>query len=218
MRRTKRFAKACAEAIEQVIKFEGPRRWRQLSSSPVQGAGGVIIPPEGYLKELREIATHHDVLLIFDEVITGFGRTGDMFAARHWDVRPDIMAFAKGITSGYLPLGATAVSEEVFETFYKNEERGALRHGNTYSGHPAACAAAIANIDIIEDEDLAGNARARWAPSCRWSKRLTKHEIVGFVDGVGLLGRVQLVRERNTRALFDPALAVADRIARRAVS
>jgi adenosylmethionine-8-amino-7-oxononanoate aminotransferase len=210
------FAKACAEVLEQVIKFEGANTVAAIIVEPVQGAGGVIIPPDGYLQELREIATHYDVLLIFDEVITGFGRTGDMFGARHWGIRPDIMAFAKGITSGYLPLGATAVSKEVFETFYKNEARGALRHGNTYSGHPAACAAALANLDIIEREDLAGNARRIGGHLVDGLKRLSKHEIVGFVDGVGMLGRVQLVRERKTRTLFAPDLTVADRIARRA--
>ncbi|MDA8250523.1 MAG: aspartate aminotransferase family protein [Rhodospirillales bacterium] len=210
------FGKACAEALERVIRFEGPHTVAAIIVEPVQGAGGVIVPPEGYLRELREIATRHDVLLIFDEVITGFGRTGDMFGARHWGVSPDIMTFAKGITSGYLPLGATAVRQEVFETFYRNEARGAFRHGNTYSGHPTACAAALANLDIIENEDLAGNARRIGSRLLDGLKGLAKHEIVGFVDGVGLLGRVQLVRDRKTRALFAPELAVADRISRRA--
>jgi adenosylmethionine-8-amino-7-oxononanoate aminotransferase len=210
------FAKACADALERVILFEGPHTVAAIIVEPVQGAGGVIVPPDGYLQELRQIATRHDVLLIFDEVITGFGRTGDMFGARHWGIRPDIMTFAKGITSGYLPLGATAVSQEVFETFYNNEARGAFRHGNTYSGHPAACAAALANLDIIEREDLAGNARRIGQRLVDGLRGLAKHEIVGFVDGVGLLGRVQLVRERKSRALFASELAVADRIARRA--
>ena len=210
------FAQACADAVERVITFEGASTVGAIIVEPVQGAGGVIVPPDGYLKALRKIATAHDILLIFDEVITGFGRTGDMFAARHWDVRPDIMTFAKGITSGYLPLGATAVSGEVFETFYQNEARGAFRHGNTYSGHAAACAAALANLDIIEREDLPGNAKRVGRRLIDGLRGLARHEIVGFVDGVGLLGRVQLVRDRGTRALFAPSLAVADRIARRA--
>lgn len=211
-----RFAKACAEALEAMVKFEGPHTVAAIIAEPVQGAGGVIIPPDGYLQELREIATRHDVLLILDEVITGFGRTGDMFGARHWGVRPDIMTFAKGLTSGYLPLGATAVTDEVFDTFYQNEDKGAFRHGTTYSGHPAACAAALANLDIIEREDLAGNAKRIGAHLLGRLDELMKHEIVGFVDGVGLLARVQLVRDRKKRTLFDPQLAVADRIARRA--
>jgi putrescine---pyruvate transaminase len=210
------FAKACADALEQVITFEGANTVAAIIAEPVQGAGGVIIPPDGYLKQLREIATRHDVLLIFDEVITGFGRTGDMFAARHWNVRPDIMTFAKGITSGYQPLGATAVNYEIFDTFYKNETRGALRHGNTYSGHPAACAAALANLDIIERENLPGNAKRVGKHFVDGLRTLMKHEIVGFVDGVGLLARVQLVRDRKTRGLFAPEKAVADRVSRRA--
>ena len=211
-----RFAHACAEALEGVIQSEGAHTVAAIIAEPVQGAGGVIIPPDGYLQELREVATRNDVLLIFDEVITGFGRTGDMFGARHWGVCPDIMAFAKGITSGYLPLGATAVSRPVFETFYANEQQGAFRHGNTYSGHPAACAAALANLDILEREDLAGNAKRIGRRLLDGLKGFTKHEIVGFVDGVGLLAKVQLVRDRKTRALFAPELGVANRIARRA--
>jgi adenosylmethionine-8-amino-7-oxononanoate aminotransferase len=210
------FPKACAEAIERVILFEGASTVAAIIVEPVQGAGGVIVPPDGYLQALREIATRHEVLLIFDEVITGFGRTGDMFGARHWGVRPDLMTFAKGITSGYMPLGATAVTGEVFETFYSNEKKGAFRHGNTYSGHPAACAAALANLDLIEREDLPGNARRVGRRLVDGLQKLSKHDVVGFVDGVGLLGRVQLVRERKSRSLFAPELAVADRIARRA--
>lgn len=210
-----RFARACAEALEQVIKAEGAHTVAAIIVEPVQGAGGVIIPPDGYLQELREVATRNDVLLIFDEVITGFGRTGDMFGARHWGVRPDIMAFAKGITSGYLPLGATAVSAPVFETFYANESQGPFRHGNTYSGHPTACAAALANLDILEREDLAGNAKRVGGRLLDGLKGFAKHEIVGFVDAVGLLARVQLVRDRRTRALFAPELGVANRIAQR---
>jgi adenosylmethionine-8-amino-7-oxononanoate aminotransferase len=211
-----RFAHACAEALERVIKAEGADTVAAIIVEPVQGAGGVIIPPDGYLQELREIATRNDVLLIFDEVITGFGRTGDMFGARHWGVRPDIMVFAKGLTSGYVPLGATAVSGSIFETFYANEEQGPFRHGNTYSGHPTACAAALANLDILERDDLASNARHVGGRLLNGLKSLLKHEVVGFVDGVGLLARVQLVRDRKTKALFAPELGVAERITRRA--
>jgi adenosylmethionine-8-amino-7-oxononanoate aminotransferase len=211
-----RFALACANALERVIESEDPATVAAIIVEPVQGAGGVIIPPDGYLQELRTIADRHDVLLIFDEVITGFGRTGDMFGARHWGVRPDIMAFAKGITSGYVPLGATAVSRSVFDTFYSNEKAGAFRHGNTYSGHPTACAAALANLDILEREDLAGNSKRIGRRLLEGLRSLAKHEIVGFVDAVGLLARVQLVRDRKSRALFAPEIAVADRIARRA--
>lgn len=210
------FAKACADTVEQMIRSEGAGTVAAIIVEPVQGAGGVIIPPDGYLQELRRIANRNDVLLVFDEVITGFGRTGDMFGARHWDVQPDIMAFAKGITSGYVPLGATAVSREVFETFYANEQQGPFRHGNTYSGHPTACAAALANLAILEREDLAGNAKRVGLHLLDGLRGLAKHEIVGFVDGVGLLARVQLVSDRKTRQLFDPKLAVAERIARRA--
>ena len=210
-------ARACAEEIARLVEFEGPETVAAVIAEPVQGAGGVIIPPDGYLARLREICSHYDVLLILDEVITGFGRTGEWFGARRWGIRPDVMTFAKGITSGYVPLGATAVSDEVFDVFYRQEElSGPFRHGNTYSGHPTACAAALANLRILEEEDLVGNARRVGEHLLRGLQSLQRHGCVGHVDGVGLLARVELVADRDTRRPFPPQLAVGERVARRA--
>ena len=123
---------------------------------PVQGAGGVIVPPPGYLAQLRELCRRHEILFVADEVITGFGRLGAWFASELWDLDPDLMTMAKGITSGYVPLGATMVSDEIAEAL---EAGGYLAHGFTYTGHPAACAAALANLDIIERERLVERVR-----------------------------------------------------------
>lgn len=206
----------CAGDIERIILSEGPDTVAAVIAEPIQGAGGVIIPPEGYLQEVRRICDKHDVLLILDEVITGFGRTGEWFGAIAFDVRPDIMTMAKGITSGYLPLGATAFSQEIFDAFRAGEaEHGAFRHGNTYSGHPSACAAALANIAIIERENLVGNARVVGAHLLQALKPLEENPYVGEVAGMGLIGRIQLVADKTTRAPLPASLGAGDWIARR---
>jgi adenosylmethionine-8-amino-7-oxononanoate aminotransferase len=206
----------CAGDIERIILSEGPDTVAAIIAEPIQGAGGVIIPPEGYLQEVRRICDKHNILLILDEVITGFGRTGEWFGAIAFDVRPDIMTLAKGITSGYLPLGATAFSQDIFEAFRAGEaEHGAFRHGNTYSGHPTACAAALANIAIIEREGLVANAREVGAYLLEALKPLEQNPFVGEVAGMGLIGRIQLVADKETRAPLPASLAAGDWIARR---
>lgn len=211
-----RFAVECARAIERIIESEGADTVAAVIVEPVQGAGGVIIPPPGYMQELAAICRRNDVLLILDEVITGFGRTGAWFAARHWGIQPDIMVMAKGITSGYLPLGATGVTARIVDVFREYEHIAPFRHGNTYSGHPAACAAALANIDILEREDLPGNSKRVGARLLEGLRAVAAHHaIVGHVDGLGLLARVQIVSDRESRAAFPTEAAVGDRITRR---
>jgi len=203
-----------AADIERVILSEGPTSVAAVIAEPIQGAGGVIIPPDGYLQRLQDICQKYGILLILDEVITGFGRTGEWFGARHWALQPDMITMAKGLTSGYLPLGATAVSQKVFDVFRQHEAKGgAFRHGNTYSGHPIACAAALANIDIIERENLVGNASQVGAHLLRALKPLEEHPMVGEVSGLGLIGRVQLTSDKTSRAALPAPLAIGDRIA-----
>jgi adenosylmethionine-8-amino-7-oxononanoate aminotransferase len=186
---------ACARAVEAAIQIQGPDTVAAFIAEPVQAAGGVIIPPPSYLAEVREICRRYDVLFIADEVVTGFGRLGDWFGCRHYGVQPDIMTMAKGITSGYVPLGATAVSEEIFSAFLAASTSGPeLRHGNTYSGHPIAAAAALANIDVLDREDLPGHA-ARLGPVLRrlLGEVQTRHpEWVVDANAEGLLGRLEL--------------------------
>ena len=206
----------CALAIENLIRQESPDTVAAVIVEPVQGAGGAIVPSDNYHRELREICTRYDILLIFDEVVTGFGRLGSWFAARHWNIRPDMMCFAKGITSGYIPLGATAVSGEIARTFLEHEaSHGAFRHGNTYSGHPAACAAAMANIDILEREKLIENAARMGAYLWERMASLQRHNVVGHANGLGLIGRVQLVEDRVSGRYFDPKRDIAGAVARR---
>jgi putrescine aminotransferase len=201
---------AYARALEQVILEAGPDTVAAVVAEPVQGAGGVIVPPPDYLPLVREICDRHAVLLITDEVITGFGRTGRWFGVEHWNVAPDLMIFAKGVTSGYLPLSGVMMTGEVHRTL---QSLGAsFPHGFTYSGHPTACAVALRNLQILEEEDLVARASNVGAHLQDRLAGLRSHALVGDVRGLGLLGALELVRDRQTRALHDPSLGVARRV------
>src|SRR4029434_755076 len=141
---------AAANLLEKAILEEGPETVAAFLAEPVQGAGGLIVPPDDYFPRIREICNKYDVLLIADEVITGFGRTGRWFALDHWKIEPDIISFAKGITSGYLPLGGIGLSDKVFRVLAEVPPNRRWMHAFTYSGHPTCCAVALANLDIVE--------------------------------------------------------------------
>jgi putrescine aminotransferase len=180
----------CLAETERTIEREGAHTIGALFAEPVQGAGGVIVPPPGYLAALRELCRRHEILFVADEVITGFGRLGAWFASVLWDLEPDLMTVAKGITSGYLPLGATLVSNEIATTL---ESGGYLAHGFTYTGHPATCAAALANLAIIENEKLVERVRDDVGP--RFLAKLHElagHPLVADVRGFGLIGAIEL--------------------------
>ncbi len=191
----------CAHDLERLVAFEGADTIAAFIAEPVQAAGGVIIPPDGYLERVAEICRRHDILFIADEVVTGFGRTGSWFGSRRYGLRPDIMTFAKGLTSGYLPLGCAAVSDQVFEAFGGPQE---FRHGNTYSGHPVACAAALENLRLIEAEDLPAQAERMGRLLLDRLRGLQAHPSVGDVQGVGLLARVELIDAQG--AALTPAV------------
>ncbi|MEP7344278.1 MAG: adenosylmethionine--8-amino-7-oxononanoate transaminase [Gemmatimonadaceae bacterium] len=208
---------AAADALRLAIEFEGPETVAAFIAEPVQGAGGVIVPPESYLRRCREICTSYNVLFIADEVITGFGRTGTWFGSRTYGIKPDIMCFAKGITSGYIPMGATLCSNQIYEAFLGTPGDGKeFRHGNTYSGHATAAAAALANVAIVQRENLPDNARIVGAHFLAGLKGLERHPIVGDVRGVGLLARVELVQDRATKRQFSPVGSVGAKIQARA--
>ncbi|MFZ9595520.1 MAG: aspartate aminotransferase family protein [Bdellovibrionia bacterium] len=195
------YGKWCIQEAERIIAQEGPETIAALYAEPVQGAGGVIVPPEGYLKALRQLARKHDILFVADEVITGFGRLGAWFGSLLWDLDPDFLTTAKGITSGYLPLGATLVRDEIADTLIRG---GYLAHGCTYSGHPSACAAALANLDILEKEDLITRTREITGPYFQKKLReLSNHPAVGEVRGHGLIGAYELL-PKGGRAKLSP--------------
>jgi adenosylmethionine-8-amino-7-oxononanoate aminotransferase len=181
-------------------------------AEPVQGAGGVIVPPDDYFPLVRKICSKHDVLFIADEVITGFGRTGAWFALTRYGVQPDIMAFAKGITSGYLPLGGIMVSQPIVEAMRSAPYADRWMHAYTYSGHATCCAVGLRNLEIIEQEGLVENAKTMGARLLAGMQTLMDFKAVGEVRGLGLLVGVELVADRATKAAFDPAKQIIGKV------
>ena len=197
------FGKAAALAIEEKILELGPETVAAFIGEPVQGAGGVIVPPASYWPEVQKICKQYNILLIADEVICGFGRTGQWFGSQTFDIKPDIMTIAKGITSGYLPLSAVMVGDRVAEVLW--EKGGEFAHGFTYSGHPVACAVALENIAILEEENLVQKVREESGPYLQQKlATLAEHPLVGEVRGIGLLGAVELVADKASHARFSP--------------
>jgi putrescine aminotransferase len=182
----------CLQETERAIDREGADTIAAMFVEPVQGAGGVVVPPEGYLTGLRELCRRHEILFVADEVITGFGRLGAWFASQLWELDPDLMTMAKGITSGYVPLGATLVSDRVADVL---QAGGYLAHGFTYSGHPVACAAALANLELIEREQLIERVRDDVGPLFQATLgRFASHPAVAELRGVQLIGALELRR------------------------
>jgi adenosylmethionine-8-amino-7-oxononanoate aminotransferase len=201
---------AYARALEDVVLKAGARTVAAVVAEPVQGAGGVIVPPADYFPLVREVCDRYGLMLIADEVITGFGRTGRWFALEHWNVQADLMIFAKGVTSGYLPLSGVMLTRSVHDTL--KSVKGPFAHGFTYSGHPTACAVGLRNLQILEDEGLVEQAADRGAYLQNRLQELRSHEIVGDVRGLGLIAGIELVRDRETKELFDASRDAARRV------
>ena len=199
------FAARLAENLDAQIQREDPDTVAAFIAEPVMGAGGVIVPPATYFDKIQAVLKKHDVLLIADEVICGFGRTGKMFGSETFAMRPDIMTMAKAITSGYLPLSATVISEEIYQACVgQSEKLGVFAHGYTYTGHPAACAVALEVLDIFEERDLLGHIR-RVGPMLQDGvRKLAGHPLIGDIRGVGLVAGVELVPDKPGRGTFDP--------------
>ena len=199
------FAGRLAESLDAQIQREDPETVAAFIAEPVMGAGGVIVPPRTYFEKIQAVLRKHDVLLIADEVICGFGRTGRMFGTETYGLAPDIMTMAKAITSGYLPLSATIVSEQIYRALVRQSgKHGVFAHGYTYTGHPASCAVALEVLDIYEERQLLDHVR-RTAPRLLDGVRaLAGHPLVGDVRGVGMVAGVELVPDKPGRGTFDP--------------
>jgi len=197
----RRVAELCARALEDEIVFQGPDTVAAFIMEPVLGAGGVIVPHETFMPMAREICDRYEVLLIADEVITGFGRTGAWCGSRLWQVRPDMMCIAKAITSGYFPLGAALVGGKVAAAIEGNQDSfGAIGHGYTYSGHPVGCAAGIAALEETERLKVWENAAARGVElRARLDELESRHALVGDVRVQGLMGALEIVQDRETK-------------------
>jgi len=203
---------AAARMLEETILKEGPETVAAFIAEPVQGAGGVIVPPDDYFPLVRQICSKHDVLFIADEVITGFGRTGEWFALKRYGVQPDILAFAKGITSGYLPLGGIMVSQPILDAMLSVPYADRWMHAYTYSGHATCCAVGLRNLEILEKEGLVENAAKMGARLLAGMSTLMDLKAVGEVRGKGLMVAVELVADRATKAAFDPAKKIINKV------
>ncbi len=210
----KAFGRWAADQIEQAILMEGPETVAAVFVEPVQNAGGCFPPPPGYFDRVREICDTHDVLLVSDEVICAYGRLGTMFGSQKFGYQPDIITSAKGLTSGYSPLGAAIISDRVFEPFGTGDT--IFAHGYTFGGHPVSCAVALANLDIFESEDLLGNVLRREADFRATLEKLLDLPIVGDVRGDGFFFGIEMVKDKATKETFTPQ--ESERILREFVS
>lgn len=204
-----------ADALEAAIEKEGPDTVAAFIAEPVMGAGGVIVPPDTYFPRIREICSRHDILFIADEVITGFGRTGRWFALGRWGVEPDLVSFAKGVTSAYLPLGGVMVSKRVHAAIEEAPPDQKFMHAATYSGHPVCCAVGLRNVEILDKEGLVERAAAMGQRLLAGLESLRKLPAVGDVRGLGMMCGMELVEDRETK---KPALGLGARVAREALS
>ncbi|PZP08701.1 MAG: aspartate aminotransferase family protein [Pseudomonas protegens] len=190
-----------ANQLEERILELGVDNVGAFIAEPIQGAGGVIVPPDSYWPRIKEILAKYDILFVADEVICGFGRTGEWFGSDFYDLKPDMMTIAKGLTSGYIPMGGLIVRDEVVAVL---NEGGDFNHGFTYSGHPVAAAVALENIRIMREEKIIQRAHEKAAPYLQKRLReLSDHPLVGEVRGVGLLGAIELVKDKATRARYE---------------
>ena len=209
------FVAHCARELELLIEREGAETIAAFIAEPVLGTGGIVPPPAGYWEALQSILEEHDIALIADEVVTGFGRLGSMFGCDHYRIEADIITIAKGLTSAYAPLSGSVVSEKMWKVLEQGtDELGPIGHGWTYSAHPVGAAAGIANLKLIDDLQLVDNARDVGAYlNDSMHKALVEHPNVGEVRGEGLLCAVEFVEEKSNRRFFDPAKKAGMRVA-----
>ncbi|MFU1519224.1 aspartate aminotransferase family protein [Vreelandella alkaliphila] len=203
------FGKQCAQALEEQILALGEDKVAAFIAEPVQGAGGAIIPPDSYWPAVKEVLAKYDILLIADEVICGFGRLGEWFGSTHYGLKPDLMPIAKGLSSGYLPIGAVLVGDRVADTLI--EDGGEFFHGFTYSGHPVCAAVALKNLELLESERVVEKVRDELGPylAKRWQE-LAEHPLVGEARSLGLIGALELVADKSTGERFDKSLSAGN--------
>ena len=197
------FGQYAVDEIEKKIVELGAENIAAFVGEPIQGAGGVIVPPENYWRLLQELCHQYDILLCIDEVICGFGRLGKWFGSDYYDIKPDVMTIAKGITSGYFPLSCVGIGNKVSQVLTTQDE--ILTHGYTHSGHPVACAVALENIRLLKEEGILEKVEQTLGPYFQKRMReLSAHPLVGEVRGAGLMSAIQLVKNKDTRECFDP--------------
>ncbi|MDY8108834.1 aspartate aminotransferase family protein [Fulvimarina sp. 2208YS6-2-32] len=209
------FSQHCADALEAMILEEGPETVAAFIGEPLLGTGGIVPPPAGYWPKIQAVLDKYDILLVADEVVTGFGRTGSMFGSEHYGIKPDLITIAKGLTSAYAPLSGSIVSKRMWEGLVEGvDELGAFGHGWTYSAHPICAAAGVANLKLIDDLDLIANVREVGAHFRRaLHDALAGHAHVGEVRGEGMIAAVEFVEDKDDRKFFEPGKKIGPQIA-----
>jgi len=211
------FADRLAQELDDLILAEGPDTVAAFIAEPVMGAGGVIVPPRTYFEKIQAVLKKHDVLMIADEVICGFGRTGNAWGSQTFGIKPDILTCAKALSASYLPISAVMISEEVYQAVRKgSSEIGSFGHGFTYSGHPVSAAVALETLKIYEERDVFAQAAQTGEHMQARIRRLADHALVGEARGVGMIGAVELVADKATKQSFDPALNIGGKVVDRA--
>ncbi|WP_445500286.1 aspartate aminotransferase family protein [Microvirga sp. G4-2] len=208
------FSQYCADKLEDLILTEGPDTIAAFIGEPVLGTGGIVPPPKGYWEKIQAVLAKYDILLIADEVITGFGRLGSMFGSDHYGIKPDLITIAKGLTSAYAPLSGVIVSEKVWRVLEQGSDTyGPIGHGWTYSSHPLCAAAGVANLEVVDELDIVNNARGIGAYfKNALNDAVGSNRFVGEVRGEGLMAAVEFVRDRDDRVFFDASEKVGPRI------
>ncbi|MBL4639584.1 MAG: aminotransferase class III-fold pyridoxal phosphate-dependent enzyme [Kordiimonadaceae bacterium] len=208
------FSKRCAKDLEDMILAEGPDTVAAFIGEPMLGTGGIITPPENYWQEIQIVLAKYDILLIADEVVTGFGRTGEKFGSHLYGMKPDLITIAKGLTSAYLPLSASIVGDKVWNVLKEGSAKyGPFSHGYTYTAHPLCAAAGVANLKVLKDLKLVENAKTTGAYfNTETQKAFSQHPLVGEVRGQGLLGAIEFVADRSKKERFDPSMKVGAQV------
>jgi len=211
------YATRCADNLDALIEAEGPETIAAFFAEPVMGAGGVLIPPATYFEKIQAVLKKHDVLLVADEVICGFGRTGNMWGSQSFGIEPDILTCAKALTSGYIPISAVMVNERTFRpSAEQSADIGALGHGFTYSGHPVAAAVAVETLKVYEEMDLLARVRETEPVLQDGIRHFADHPLVGEATGIGMLAVAELIEDRATKKAFDPARKIGPYLVERA--
>ncbi len=212
------FATRLADNLERLILDEGPETVAAFIAEPVMGAGGVIVPPATYFEKIQTVLKKYDVLFVVDEVICGFGRTGNYWACQTFDLEPDMMTMAKALTSAYLPMGAVLISEPIYrELVNESEKIGVFGHGYTYTGHPVCAAVAVEALKIYEERDIVGHVGEVGPVLQQGLRAFSDHPLVGEVRGVGLMAAVELVKNKETKEPFDATAGIGAYLAKRAM-
>ena len=213
------FATRMADNLDRLIEDEGPDTVAAFIAEPVMGAGGVIPPPRTYFEKIQKVLKKHDVLLIADEVICGFGRTGSMWGSQTYDIRPDMVTCAKQLSSAYIPIAGVMISDEIYGVFREQSKKlGALGTGYTYGGHPVAAAVALETLKIYEERDIVAYVNEISPLFQKRMQELGDHPLVGDARGVGLIGGLEIVSDKGTRAQYDPSLKAAPKVFEKALA